>query len=429
MKGAEAEKPVIEGCCPGRFYLRACCECDGEAFFRLWKEISAIFYKDPYDNALEFEYPFGKAEKGAEHRHGILAFPIGDLPLVEYVLEARHIEPYHCDGHPKNVSTLRFLEAKEPYHHPFDEMMEHWKQRRFEDCAVSILGQNARPHAFGAFMYIRAALVCLNDSKVDNQEEIAKQATTATAIYADFHKRQNGEDSVQYANALLLQSLVLQKTGKGLQAILLLGGAIPALTTLKGYAHYVLGMMKLQHNSPVEAFGHFCRVDSRRIAKVFAHYEKSGQLVMSYRMANAHAKTPETVKLVSRALWQMGDRKGARQLSAQHGMELGDDITKLKKTNVRICTVCKMGGTTDSFLCCELCKDQWYCSAKCKNGDLDAHEDTSCCWCFGCQKKLKKRSLRAWCTGCYSVFYCDETCQAQHWSQIHSKECIKCNLK
>lgn len=399
---------------PGRFYLAGCITCDGPKFTGFCNVLFRTLY--PTEADQKEHVVLYSCKLADNHRYTFLSIPIGDMPLVQALIDT-HLDSDFLDGYERQNNVFRLCFGSK-INHPCMTGLELWNKRQYLEC-FQFLSAFYKVHPFCLFLSIRAQLV-LND------RTLLPQTMSDAAEYMCYHRDVSGEESEQYGNALLLYALVQQKVGYTDLAKQDLLTALPRLRSLQGYGHYVLGALCKDAN---EAYRHLKLTDNHRFFGIALKYYNSDRLACACHFASKcfedNPQDDKVVELMAKIHCRLENSHIARRMWSSLGLtveQIDEEEKKLPESTERVCAKCGKPGNSIFFLRCPTCQDWWYCSQTCIEADAIDHRPF-CQWCNRCGTLIPVGE-REWCTGCFDVFYCGRQCQLQDWRQgEHKQDC------
>lgn len=408
----------------GRRCVVACCDCDKDWLKALIDQFQLLYEQDPENLTMEL---WRKGKKKEECAFLFISFPIGDHPLVTFLLSGLNlvVEPWH--GDPVNANRLAKPAAGEiTIHTMYETMIDAYQARDYDRIGEIIMARGFADDGDQAGFYLFMCLLGLT-RLVRQRGPLAKgrdRRALGMTAYLRFHERHNGTDSKQYAQALVLRVFCFGTTCPTAEKDLL-----DASLILK-WEDSMLNMLS----------GHLC-FESRLFSQAFKCY-KSTRVEQSEEIATRlcdagywHKAYPFTVSAKSvrpceenlmrflQCLCALGDKALAIQTVGVKNRKMLDGF---KKSEYQFCRGCREIRQRAEMISCEECGDAYYCSQDCLLDDGAEHAAFSCRNCQACGVYIPKSHSRLRCSGCWVTFYCSEECQQRDWFENdHKNMCGK----
>lgn len=414
---------------PGRFYYCVCVTCNAKPFFNF----SDAFYKTFYPLELDNIGERNECRFADGHDYYILSIPIGDKPLMKFMLEGTFNAQLTDMNEPsikeKNVMLIRFLPKDKSPGNIISTALGLWQTRRYYECYLC-LGDRTYFDLFSLFLSLRCRL-SLQRKDVKDAETILGH----TQVYQQYHERVNGKDSEQYGIAVILDALAVVWVGGCFRIAkkkmeIALGILEPLNSSFVGFIHYSLGSYETSLGNSAAAFNHLKKTDRRRFHNIaYKYFGASRYAYANWFAGQAFMDQPnkKTIILWAGILWKLDNRRLVRRLlcidGAKEFKDTFKDLKEIEPSNERICCNCGKDGDALFFLRCPNCEKDWYCSQTCIDAHAERHRPI-CSWCSNCDAKLGK-GQRQWCSGCRTIFYCGAECQLSHWKREHRHDCLK----
>lgn len=374
---------------------------------------------------VRFDYRLKEDDVDGEMHHFVVVIvPLRDQELVYMALDAvgcayTSNAVLSDDGSRKidNVHQISFL--KTPFSDPVIKAIELWESKQYPQCLSYV---NSLPMTmFCMFLSIRVRLT----AKFEKRTEATRILYKDIQMYAKIHFYQNGAESEQYGNALLLWSIFLRKWEAPDHAREKVMKALPLVTKSKGYAYFLLARLT---NDTEQVFEYLKQTDVRRFySAAHGYYDICNDMAranyFARRSVGADPSSKEKRVLWAKIQWKLGNHRAARAIMIPHWDENVLKALNDTPSEERVCAHCeKIGNTTTMVAKCPFCHKEWYCSYDCVRAHEPVHRPF-CVWCHHCKKPCGKR---AWCTGCFEAVYCGPDCQSKHWYATeggHRKVC------